>query len=156
MEKSFERSPTSDQKLEAGLQAFSDLNMVLDANGVILEYRSGAFLPDGFPQISPKQQIQDIFSPELKEKFERVLHSVQQTGNARNLEYSQVISDREHWFDARLVPTSNSQIMFTARDVTQCRETENRLMRQMQRLSALRSIDLAIASGLDLNLLLSM
>lgn len=156
MEKSFERPPNPDQKLEADLQAFSDLNMILDGNGVVLEYKSGAFLPDGFPEIRLNQRIQDVFSPELKEKFERVLHSVQQTGQARKLEYSQFISNREYWFDSCLVPTSNSQIIFTARDVTQCRETENRLMRQMQRLSALRSIDLAIASGLDLNLLLSM
>ena len=91
-----------------------------------------------------------------KLNFERALHTVLQTGKASNLEYSQFISDREHWFNARLVPISNSQVIFTARDVTQCRETENRLMRQMQKLSALRSIDLAIASGLDLNLLLSM
>ena len=156
MEKSFERPPNSDQKLEAGLQAFSDLNMVLDANGVVLDHKSGAFLHHSFPEITPNRPLQDLFSPELKEKFERALHTVLQTGKASNLEYSQFVSDREHWFNARLVPISNSQIIFTARDVTQCRETENRLMRQMQRLSALRSIDLAIASGLDLNLLLSM
>jgi len=156
MEKSFERPPTSDQKLEAGLQAFSDLNMVLDANGVVLDYKSGAFLHNSFPEITPNRPLQDVFSPELKEKFERALHTALQTGKASNLEYSQFVSDREHWFNARLVPISDSQIIFTARDVTQCRETENRLMRQMQRLSALRSIDLAIASGLDLNLLLSM
>jgi len=55
-----------------------------------------------------------------------------------------------------LVPISASRVILTARDVTKCKETENRLNRQMQHLSALRSIDLAIASGLDLNLLLSM
>src|SRR5688572_6247600 len=110
MEKSFEHPPTSDQKLEAGLQAFSDLNILLDGNGVVLEYKSGAFLPDGFPEIRLNQRIQDVFSPEVKEKFERVLHSVQQTGTARKLEYSQFILNREHWFDSCLVPTSNSQI----------------------------------------------
>ena len=156
MKKSLDNLPTSDQKLEAALQAFSDINIVLDTNGVILDYKSGALLPDAFPQITPNQRIQDVFSPELKEKFERALDSVRQTGNASTLEFSRLIADREHWFDARLVPISNARIIFTARDVTQCRETENRLMRQMERLSALRSIDLAIASGLDLNLLLSM
>jgi len=43
-----------------------------------------------------------------------------------------------------------------ARDVTECRKTEIQMKRQMQQLSILRSIDLAIASGLDLKLLLSM
>jgi transcriptional regulator with GAF, ATPase, and Fis domain len=46
--------------------------------------------------------------------------------------------------------------MFVARDVTKCKQTEIRMKQQMQQLSLLRSIDLAIASGLDLNLLLTM
>ena len=66
------------------------------------------------------------------------------------------MQDREYWFDVRLVPLSETQALLTARDVTKCHETESKLRRQMKQLSALRSIDLAIASGLDLNLLLSM
>ena len=46
--------------------------------------------------------------------------------------------------------------MLIARDITECRETKIKMERQVQQLSILRSIDLAIASGLDLNLLLSM
>ena len=46
--------------------------------------------------------------------------------------------------------------MLIARDITECREIEIKMKQQMQQLSILRSIDLAIASGLDLNLLLSM
>src|SRR5687768_6584685 len=113
MKKSSHNLPTSDQKLEAALQAFSDINMLLDTNGVILDYKSGAFLPDTFPQITPKQRIQDVFSPELKEKFEHALDSVQKKGNASTIEYSLLIAGREHWFDARLVPASNSRIVFT-------------------------------------------
>ncbi len=156
MKKSIENLLTSDQKLEAALQAFSDLNMVLDANGIILDYKSVPFLPHTFPEITLNRRIQDVFPPELKDKFERALHMVQQTGEADTFEYSLSISGRTHWFDARLLLISVSQILFTARDITKCKETERRLTRQMQQLSALRSIDLAIASGLELNLLLSM
>ena len=46
--------------------------------------------------------------------------------------------------------------MLIARDITECQETKIKMERQVQQLSILRSIDLAIASGLDLNLLLSM
>ena len=55
-----------------------------------------------------------------------------------------------------MTPLSQTQYLLTARDITICRETESRLNRKMQQLSALRSLDLAIASGLELNLLLSM
>jgi HD-GYP domain-containing protein (c-di-GMP phosphodiesterase class II) len=151
-----ENLPVSDQKLEVVLQAFSDLTIVLDPNGVILEYKVGPFAQYGFSEISRYRKIQDAFSAELKERFERILHTVQQTGNANTIQYSLPISNQTRWFDARLVPISKSQVMFVARDITECREIENRSMRQMQQFSALRSIDLAIASGLDLNLLLSM
>ena len=151
-----ENLSVSDQKLETMLQAFSDLNIVLDANGVILDYKVGPFVQYGFPKIALRQKIQDIFSDDLKEKLERVLYTAQQTGDVNTFQYSLPVSNQTRWFEARLVPISKSQIMFVARDITECREIENRSIRQMQQFSALRSIDLAIASGLDLNLLLSM
>ena len=151
-----ETLPVSDQKLETALQAFSDLNIVLDTNGVILDYKLGPFAQYGFPEISRRRKIQDVFPDDVKEKFERLLRIVQQTGDANTLQYSLLISNRTRWFDSRLVPISRSQLMFVTRDITDCREMEDRSVRQMQQFSALRSIDLAIASGLDLNLLLSM
>ena len=146
----------SDQEPGVTLQAFTDLNFVLDPNGIILDYSSGPFLLNPFPKTILNQKIQDILPSDLSDKLELALQTVQQTGNVSALEYPLSISDQEYWFDVRLVPISKSQVILTARDITKCRETENRLNRQMQQLSALRSIDLAIASGLDLNLLLSM
>jgi len=151
-----ENFTVSDGKLETALQAFSDLTIVLDTNGVILDYKLGPFAHYGFPEIARNRKIQDVFSDDLKDKFERVLHTVQQTGDVNTLQYSMPISNRVRWFDARVVPVSKSQVMFVVRDITECREIENKSIRQMQQFSALRSIDLAIASGLDLNLLLSM
>ena len=154
------RSPVtisdSDQKLGAVLQAFSDQNFLLDSAGAILDYNPGPLLPRESPEDTLHKRMQDVLPPDLAERFEHTLRTVQQTSEMTPLEYSLYISNREHWFDARLIPISESQIIFTTRDVTKCRETENRLIRQMQQFSALRSIDIAIASGLDLNLLLSM
>jgi putative nucleotidyltransferase with HDIG domain len=90
------------------------------------------------------------------EKFERALQTVQQTGRDQAFECQIMAPDRERWFDARIIPLADSRFLFAARDVTGCRETEARLKQQMQQLSVLRSIDLAIASGLDLSLLLTM
>ena len=151
-----ENLPVSDQKLQTALQAFSDLNIVLDTSGVILDYKLGPFAQHGFPEIVHQRRIQDIFSDDLRGKLERSLYIVQQTGDVNTFQYSIPVSDQIRWFDARLVPISKSQLLFVARDITECREIENRSVRQMQQFSALRSIDLAIASGLDLNLLLSM
>jgi HD-GYP domain-containing protein (c-di-GMP phosphodiesterase class II) len=156
MNKNLVNVSNPNENLEATLQAFADLNLIIDPNGIVLEYKPGYFLPPGIPEILPGQKIQKIFSPVIAEKIEQALTAAQQTGVVQAFEYNQTLFDREHWFDARLAPTSKSQLIFTARDVTECKETESRMKQQMRQLSVLRSIDLAIASGLDLYLLLAM
>jgi HD-GYP domain-containing protein (c-di-GMP phosphodiesterase class II) len=140
------------QNLGEILEAFSDLNLVVDSEGVILECRPGYFLTPGIPEIVPGRKIQEMFSSGMAEKFEQALSIALKTGKVNAFEFS----GHEHWFDARLVPISESQIIFTARDITKFKETESRMKQQVRQLAVLRSIDLAIASGLDLNLLLAM
>ena len=147
-------SPGDD--LEETLQAFSDLNLMLDKSGVILESKPGYFYQTNHPGIAVGRKIQDIFSIPMTEKFEQAFHKVMASGQNSELEYQLTISNHARWFDARLVPISGSRVILTARDITKCKETENKMKQQMRQLSMLRSIDLAIASGLDLNLLLAM
>jgi len=156
MDKNLANTFDSNDQLEATLQAFADLNLVIDTDGIVLDYKPGYFLSSDIPEIKSGQRMQDIFSPAMAEKFEQVLSATQQTREINRFEYHLMISGRVHWFDARFVPLAESRTIFTARDITKCKETENRMKQQMQQLSVLRSIDLAIASGLDLNLLLAM
>ena len=148
---------STEQTLEAVLQTFTDTNFVLTPTGEILDYRSNSsFLRYLFPGSLRHKRITDVFPANLTEQLEQALRSVQQTGIGVPLEYVLPASNRDYWFEARLIPVSDSQIMLIARDITECRETKIKMERQVQQLSILRSIDLAIASGLDLNLLLSM
>lgn len=156
MKKSLLNLSESGIELEDTLQAFTDLNFILNSEGTILDYNIGPFLPNIFPKTIIDKKVQDLLPSDLVERFNSALQIVRQSRNADTLEYRLEVDGQEYWFDARLVPLSKSQVMFTARDITKCKETENRLTQQMQHLSALRSIDLAIASGLDLNLLLTM
>lgn len=156
MKKTLLNLSESDIELDVTFQAFTDLNFILNTDGKIIDYASRPFLSHVLPEKVVDQKIQDLLPPHLTEKINNALLSVQQTGDVNTLEYNLSISGQEFWFDARLVPISDTKMIFTARDVTKCKETENRLKRQMRQLSALRSIDLAIASGLDLTLLLSL
>ena len=157
MENSLVNLSSSEQTLEAVLQTFTDTNFVLTPDGEILDYKSNAsVLRYIFPGSLHNKRIADVFPANLTEQLEQALRTVQQTGNVVPLEYMLSISNREYWFDARLIPVSDSKIMLIARDITECQETKIKMERQVQQLSILRSIDLAIASGLDLNLLLSM
>ena len=138
------------------LQSFSDLNVLIDEQGKVLDIKTGQFFLHQLPQPIPGRDIREVFSAGDIHKFEQALQNFLQTGQAGTFEYKLTAADQEYWMDARLARISPSQLLFVARDVTKCRETENRLTQQMQHLALLRSIDLAIASGLDLNLLLAM
>jgi putative nucleotidyltransferase with HDIG domain len=142
--------------LESSFQAFTDLIMVLEYTGVIIDSQQGNLFPPVIPEATAHRELRDVFPAGAAEKIVHALHAVRQTGTTANLEIAINAQNREYWFDVRLVSLSPTQALLTARDVTKCHETESRLRTQMQQLSALRSIDLAIASGLDLNLLLSM
>ena len=142
--------------LENSFQAFIDLIIVLNFDGFILDSKRGIHLPLIFPGEIARREVRDVFPATAVEKIEGALRTIQQTGTDVSLELSLPAQGREYWFDVRLAPLSETQALLTARDITRYHETETRLRKQMQQLSALRSIDLAIASGLDLNLLLSM
>lgn len=156
MKKTFSNLSESDFRLDVTLQAFTDLNFVLNADGSIVGYNPGQIVMPALPETVIDRKIQDLLPPNLTEQLENSLRNVQQTGRADSLEYQVYLSGQEFWFDMRLIPISGSQLIFTAQDITRCKQNERRLKRQTQHLSALRSIDIAIASGLDLHLLLAM
>jgi putative nucleotidyltransferase with HDIG domain len=145
-----------EQVLENGFQAFTDLIIVFNYDGLILDSRRGSRLPDIFTDEIAGRELRDVFPSSAVAKIEAALKSVRQSGAVADLEISLFVQNREYWFEMRLAPLPETHALLTARDVTRLHETESRLRRQMKQLSALRSIDLAIASGLDLNLLLSM
>ncbi len=157
MEQSLVNLSSAEQTLEAILQAYGITSFLLTPEGIILDYDlSDPSLPYPFLDSLHNRNVKDIFPPHLAKNLEQALQTVERTGNIVSLEYVLPIMNRDYWFDARFIPVSDSQIMFVTRDLTDCREIEIKMKRQMEQLSILRSIDLAIASGLDLNLLLSM
>jgi HD-GYP domain-containing protein (c-di-GMP phosphodiesterase class II) len=157
MENALVNLSSAEQTLEVILQTFTDTNFILAPDGAILDYKSNnPALSYLFPASALNKNIKDIFPSNLADQLEHALSNVKQTGNIVPLEYMLPLSNRDYWFEARLIPVSDSKFMLIARDVTECREIKIKMERQVQQMSILRSIDLAIASGLDLHLLLSM
>jgi HD-GYP domain-containing protein (c-di-GMP phosphodiesterase class II) len=144
------------QKIGDPFQSFADLLLVTDGYGSILDCRFG----DPSSYFDSSEQIQnkilrDIFPPEAGDKLYQFISQPLQKTSPASFELPLIMNGRKYWFDARLVATSDSKYILSACDITKYKQTEIRMERQLQRLSALRSIDFAIASGLDLNLLLS-
>ena len=145
-----------EQRIGEPLQALTDLLLVMNGHGVIIDCRFGdpSVYPDPCEQILSKR-MHDLLSAEASENLTLFLSQYQQGKKNISFEFPMIMDGCEHWFDARLVGSSDSRFILSARDITKYKQTENRMKRQLQRLNALRSIDFAIASGLDLNLLLS-
>lgn len=142
---------------EDPLHVFADLVFITDAYGSILEYKFGdpSMIVDSFEQ-TRSSQLQDILSPDTVSNLDQYTSQARKNGRSSSFEFPLTMGEREYWFDGYFIPSStDSNLILSARNITKYKQTEFRMQRQLQRLSALRSIDLAIASGLDLNLLLS-
>jgi HD-GYP domain-containing protein (c-di-GMP phosphodiesterase class II) len=141
---------------DESFHACADVLFVLDGHGSILECRFGdpSVCIDSIDQFR-NRKLQDLLPSDAGEKLTQFVSQTQQKENLTSLEFPLILDTGEYWFDARLVGQSDSNFLLSARDITKYKRTEIRMKRQLHRLSALRSIDFAIASGLDLNLLLS-
>lgn len=149
--------PDTDPKLGAMFQAFADFILIVDSDGSILDYKvEGAHFPYRSSNPLRNRKIQEILPTDVAGMFARGLSAVQQRGEVIPFEFSLISGGHTQWFDARLAPFSSTQMILFARDITKHKRAETKLQQQLRQLSALRSIDLAIASGLDLKLLLSM
>ena len=144
------------QRIGEPLQAFTDLLFVTDRHGVILDCRSGdtSIISGSSEQICEKR-AHEVMSSDVNDKLSSLVSQYHQGIKNASVEFPIKLDGHELWFDARLIESSDSRFILSARDITKYKQTEHRMKRQLHRLSALRSIDFAIASGLDLDLLLS-
>lgn len=143
-------------KLGGTLQAFADLTVLLDLDGAVLEYRfDSPHLHDRFPCLFHNRKFQEILSPELANDLERKLLKLREHGETLPFEFA-TTTPEERWFDSRIALLSDTQILLVVRDITNYKRLENQLEQRARQRAAIRSTGLAIASGLDLKLLLSM
>ena len=146
----------SDKEIDKHLQAFADLLFMINDHGLILECNFGdSSIPINSCEQLQYKQVQSILPVAAGEKLDDFLFQALQNGRSSSIEFPLIMGEQEIWFDGCFVPNSNASFILSARNITKYKQTESRMQRQLKRLSALRSIDLAIASGLDLNLLLS-
>lgn len=153
---SLENLPGALTQINAISQTFSDLLFIVDREGRILDYKAGSPAPF---QITPDafigRHLQGVLPPEVAQNISNALGRMGTHGDASPLEYSLKLADAEHWFEARLVPLTQSNVIVIVRDITPHKNAEEKIRRQLKRLAALRSIDLAISSSHDLNTALS-
>jgi PAS domain S-box-containing protein len=144
-------------QLDAIFQAFPDLLFTLDETGIILDYRAGASIATLFarPESLIGQRVGDVLPREFADSLLNALDQFEKTQETISFEYSLRQGGAQRWFEARLVPAAHGQVVVVVRDATRHKQAEEKFNSQLKRIAALRAIDLAISSSLDLHLALS-
>lgn len=150
-ELSLQNLPNDNQRLDAIFQAFNDLLFILDADGTILDYKAGDItqLFDSTENLL-QRKIQNIFPSETGKKISKALGKLRSGHKFVLIEYFLQTPAGDGWYESRLVSLSNGHSIMFARDITKFKQSELKIKRQFDQLAALRSIDLAITSGVDL------
>jgi putative nucleotidyltransferase with HDIG domain len=143
-------------KLDAIFRALPDLLLSMDSNGQVLSYQAGRSLSLYLlPADLAGRQMLSILPPDVGHKFTQSFQVAILTGKVVSMDYQLQGPEGPRWFEARLVPSVDSRLIAVIRDVTERVNATEQVRHNLQRLSALHSIDAAINSSFDLHVILS-
>lgn len=126
----------ANSELEAIFRAIPDLLFRLDSDGTILQCKAGStvdLLVD--PKLLLGRKIQDIPSQAISHEFQKAIEKVQNTGTAVSIEYALRIDEVLRYFEARLFPLPENQIVAIIRNITERKQAEEALVSANQRLN---------------------
>lgn len=126
-------------QLEAIINAFPDVYMILDQSGMVLEYKSGKaggmYIPS---EEYVNKKIQDMMIPGVSEIIKSSLDQAIETNSIVEVKYSYSMSAEERFYDGRVVLMPDGRIMFMVRDITDQRWAEikaDRVSEELKRYS---------------------
>jgi len=117
----------ANSEMHAIFQAIPDLLFRLDSKGTILGYEAGGtthfFLQ---PQELLGKRIQDIPLKGVGDKFRKAIQA-RETRSVASIEYSLLIQGQQHYYEARLLPLFEDQIVVVIRNITERKQAEETL-----------------------------
>ncbi|MCJ7577825.1 MAG: PAS domain S-box protein, partial [candidate division Zixibacteria bacterium] len=124
----------ANSEMRAVFQAFPDLFFRLDTDGTILDYKAGnttdLYLP---PEKLLGKRIQDIPLKDVGNKFQEAIQQLKETKSLVSIEYSLKIEEREHFYEARLLPLLENQVIVIVRNITERKKAEEALRKSENR-----------------------
>jgi PAS domain S-box-containing protein len=115
-------------EMRAIFLAIPDLLFRFNADGKILDCKTGGtadlYLP---PEELLGKRIQDVPPEDVGKKFFEAVQRVQETKSLVSFEYSLVLQGRGSFYEARLLPVLEDQIIAIVRNVTSRRQAEEAL-----------------------------
>jgi diguanylate cyclase (GGDEF)-like protein len=121
----------ANSEVRAIFEAFPDLFLRLNADGVILSYKTGSDMSFILPASELLgKRIQEIPCNPVTNNFTDAVRQVRETRSIVNVEFSTTAPLQEMFFEARLLPILRDQIFVVVRDITQRRRAEEALAEQ--------------------------
>jgi PAS domain S-box-containing protein len=108
-------------ELEAMLNAFPDLFFRLAPDSTIVDYKAGSqdselYVP---PEVFLGKRMVEVLPPEVAQKMQQAIIQVKETSSLVSVEYSLLMPKGEEYYEARLVPFTNDNIIVIVRNVSE-------------------------------------
>ena len=117
-------------KNDAILDAIPDMIFTLDADGQYIDCRAGIHDITVLPSEQPVgRNVSELLPPDLAERFRLGIRSALEEGMTQTLLYSLERAERDHHYEARIVPSGKNQVVAVVRDVTLQRKSEEDIRR---------------------------
>lgn len=118
----------ANSELRAIFQAIPDLLFRLDSEGTILDYEAGGTTHFVLrPAELLGKRIQDIPLKGVGDKFCAAIRRVQETSAIASIEYTLTIQEQRLFYEARLLPLLEDQIIVIIRNITERKRAENEI-----------------------------
>jgi PAS domain S-box-containing protein len=131
----------ANSEMRAIFQAMPDLLFRINFDGTIVDCKAGALFDILLP---PKEftgkRIQNIPFKKVANKFDEAIKQVKETKSIFSIEYSLLIHDQNLFFEARLVPIFDNQIIVIIRNITKRKQAEIGLRESERRFQVLAEI----------------
>jgi PAS domain S-box-containing protein len=127
-------------EMQALFAAFPDLFFRMAADGTVLDYKanntSDLYLP---PASFLGKRMQEVLPPNVGERISGAIAQVLQTKSLVYLEYSLPLPRGEQYFEGRLVPLNQDEVVAIVRNISERKQAEEALRESERQLSTLIS-----------------
>ncbi len=139
----------SEAELRALFASMNDVVLVIDQDGVYRKIAptNPALLYKPRAELLGKT-LREVFPPDRAEAFIHIVRQVIETQKTTHIEYPLTIDGKLLWFDASISPLSTDTTLWMARDITDRKQSEERLQRlneELEQRVAVRTEELAAA-----------
>jgi len=141
-------------ELQTIFQVLPDLYFRLDSSGIFQDLKVGCesdlyYSSDALIG----KRIQDVSSPVIRVQFEKAIDKVQESKSLSIIEYSLPLKNGKQFFEARLVPLLDNQIIVIVRNISERKRVEMTLKYRLELERAVSQVASMLASRekIDLN-----